>query len=878
MNISTKKIRFILIISTIFTFIQPNNPTPLSFCTKGRISNNINYDKGACGLEKLPTNKKYIGTLSSNFFPAAINQDLFKSAAQCGICYEMVGPIGAIRVRVEDYCSKDNENGFCKGDIPHFNVANNGTSYIMGNADNANITFRMISCDYIGNIRIFTDEKVSKNYLSFVVLDHNIGVSFIEMRENNTNIWINLTRSNDNNWVYYDLKNGITFPLILRIYSINGDYVNVKMNTLEGNKYYEADNNFILKIDENYFFNISTLKKINTNNNNTIRCCERDKTDFTPIYSNGYVNGGYNDYKQKVNVIYNLNDSLLGKYSMKAKFESFGKLTFESSFPIRADQYTGVLFSIKTNQICSDCLYVRAYGINGKNHIISFDELNVWKNYSISFDDLDIKNNEFNGIVFNYNKNTDEYFEVIIDIIELIPNPSAPDASLCADSLNKNNNKIMLEQNADNDDNGNSSYIQINSIIINENAPKVLNIKCEQFTNYDNKEINLRLTPKNNGALKNVDITNCTSNSSVINSFTCTLPSTISDGFYKIKTQTTDGFNFNFTYDKDVEIKNGLFICGNVDPRIRLYSLIKVFPIIVIYSKEQIINKGDNVKFDVYPIPQDQYKLKNDEIILFNNNENKSLCLKNCSQNVKDKIIYSIQCVVSDNIMKDNYTTFYTGRYTFLLDGQTINLTVSNSNGGMIRNSLSQTISTDLTQSQKQNLNTTFEVLYYNSSVKPGNKFPHKIVLYGTKKNSDTQNDTQISFQNCTAGGYYQDDTNAIGSINCRVPDYVPAGTYSNFESDGIDMNPKHSINLVFEEDFNRSSTSTKSNSTEITYSKSSSSKSKAWIIGLVLGIVALIIIGVVITLLVCRKSKNINISDKKVNDTSAAKNFNYSQ
>ena len=92
-------------------------------------------------------------------------------------------------------------------------------------------------------------------------------------------------------------------------------------------------------------------------------------------------------------------------------------------------------------------------------------------------------------------------------------------------------------------------------------------------------------------------------------------------------------------------------------------------------------------------------------------------------------------------------------------------------------------------------------------------------------------------------------------------------------------MNPKHSINLVFEEDFNRSSTSTKSNSTEVVYSKSSSSKSKAWIIGLVLGIVALIIIGVVITLLVCRKSKNINdISDKKVNDTSAAKNFNYSQ
>ena len=66
----------------------------------------------------------------------------------------MVWPNGAIRVRVEDYCSKNNELGLCSGDMHHFNIAKNGSSYIMGNSDLANITFRMVSCDYSDNVKI----------------------------------------------------------------------------------------------------------------------------------------------------------------------------------------------------------------------------------------------------------------------------------------------------------------------------------------------------------------------------------------------------------------------------------------------------------------------------------------------------------------------------------------------------------------------------------------------------------------------------------------------------------------------------------------------------------------------------------------------------
>ena len=68
----------------------------------------------------------------------------------------MVGPNGAIRVRVEDSCPENDELGLCSGDMYHFNVANNGVSYIMGTSDRSNITFRMVECGFSGNIRILT--------------------------------------------------------------------------------------------------------------------------------------------------------------------------------------------------------------------------------------------------------------------------------------------------------------------------------------------------------------------------------------------------------------------------------------------------------------------------------------------------------------------------------------------------------------------------------------------------------------------------------------------------------------------------------------------------------------------------------------------------
>ena len=171
-----KHLLFLIAISQIL-IINTQDLTPLSTCTKGRIDDKYSdWEKGgSCGFE---AHRNAIG--STYLYPAAINEAFFNNFAQCGVCYEMVGPNGAIRVRVEDYCSKNNK--LCSGDMHHFNISKNGSSYIMGNSDSANITFRMVSCDYSENVKILTGTGINDNYLTFFVLNHNLAVSSVKIQ------------------------------------------------------------------------------------------------------------------------------------------------------------------------------------------------------------------------------------------------------------------------------------------------------------------------------------------------------------------------------------------------------------------------------------------------------------------------------------------------------------------------------------------------------------------------------------------------------------------------------------------------------------------------------------------------------------------------
>ena len=871
---------FIIVINLtlLFNFVEL---TPFSQCTKGRISPYYTWQNGGrCGFG---SHTNAVG--STYIYPVAPNQDLFGNSAQCGVCYEMVGPKGAIKVRVEDYCPKDSELGYCSGNMFHFNIANNSVSYIMGNSNLANITFRMVSCDYTGNIKILTDKNTNLYYISFVVLDHNLAVSHVEIQEYGSEARNNITRNpNNNNWVYYNLDTGLNFPITLRIYSINGDYAHLTMNTIESNAYYEFNKNFDVP-DDNTLFSISNLKKITAPfGYNKTKCCERDKSDFTPIYKDGVVNGGYKTSNTDSTIIYNSNEKYLDKYSLNIKFNSLGALSFLPSFPIRADQYRGISFRIKFTSLCNN-LNLKYFNKDSTvgSQSAKISESTEWQMQTFNFDNSVISNNEFNGIQFVANTMTN--CEVNIEDIHLISNPSAPDAGICYTNSpsDTGSDSEPITEPIDIDT---SNSIRINNIIINENTKNILNVNCDRFIYLNNKKLKLKFSSKYANNNESFVLDDCTpSNSSItaFTSFTCKLPENIPNGMYRINEHSTDGFNF--TFDKDIEIKNGLIIVGNVDSTMNKFIDYYYSPLIIINSKEQVINKGDIISFNVYPIPQEEYNLENDEIILLSNNDDLSLRLKYCHENVKNKIVYSVKCTVGNNV-KGNFNKLYSDQIASLLDGQTLNLISNNPSGGIISKDFNHIMETTLTKAQKDSYSLTFDILYYNPNIRPSNEFPHKIYLQGTKRNSNKRAleistaNTRINLKNCTAGEYSIVDPSAIGSVKCLLPDYIPAGTYNKLDCDGIDMNPHNSINLILNRDFNRSSNNndaingTDSGYTGVSKSSSSSSKSKNWIIWVIVAVLIVILAGLVIIVLACRKKEDDEASTtKKDNDSSTAKN-----
>ena len=896
-----------IFIIKIFEII-PEKLIPLSECTKGRISSYKGWEKGgSCGFN---SHVNAIGT--TYLYPAAPNIDFFNNSAQCGICYEMVGPYGAIRVRVEDSCSKDDELGLCTGDMFHFKVANNGTKYIMGDNDFSNVTFRMVSCDYSGNIKIKADENIDEYRYSFIILDHNIGIDTVRFNEYETRTWIKLTRDKYNYWTY-DEQTQINFPVTIRIYSINGENVTVVVDSLEPGKIYEADGNF--KVPNNTYYNISTLKKVKIPDN-TLECCKLDNSEFAPIYKGGKISEAYNKYEQKVTVNFDSGDNYQGNPSMKVSFQSFGKLMFQSNFPIRADQYSGVSISIKANKACTNCLYFRAYDLKDKNQILSLDQENRWKTYKFDFSTLGIESNQFNGIVLYYYKSTIQPYEINIGSIELIENENAPDAGVCLE-IGKNSGEEVIPVTPSSQINNETSSkateeaeIGIDSSIVNESvingtitipnstletnilvsnvnvdilslesvaeSPQIINIKCNNFRKIEKENMILLFFPI--GSSNYIQTESCIlPNEDMISLFSCKVSNVLPNGVYYIQSPSNSRYTIN--YSNNIIVNNGIISINNNNNETdnnnsnnanstqddNEYS-----SIVITNSINTIINQSDKISFEIMPIDPDKYYLDNNEIIFVDITKTKALYLKNCEENIENNQIISIVCTVSNNIMKANYTSLAEGQNIYTSTGQEINLIGISSIGGAFSEVLYKEVDTNLTSSEKMDLSINFEILYYNSEIKPSDRFPHKVFLYGVRDSSlrnldDNSYNCNISFQNCVAGDYSSEEPNAIGSIKCRFPDYVPAGTYVKLESDGFDNMPNSKVNLVFKNDFIRNY-----NYFYPSYgddNKKSSSSSKKWKVWVVIAI--LIFILVVITVLACiynkqnsHENRNIDIKD----------------
>eukprot|EP00727_Mastigamoeba_balamuthi_P010121 m51a1_g5731 hypothetical protein (545) ;mRNA; r:1133463-1136870 len=152
----------------------------MSPCTEGKITHyDYNY-------------KKTTGTAPNDmiYFDAA--HKFGENALACGVCYELVGPRGATRLMVTDHCPD------CANIIPHFDLSVQASDKLLDpltKAGTTNVTFRMVSCDVTGPIRIKLKSTTSEWYTSFTVVNHRVMVTKLEMSLNNgTSPWSEITR------------------------------------------------------------------------------------------------------------------------------------------------------------------------------------------------------------------------------------------------------------------------------------------------------------------------------------------------------------------------------------------------------------------------------------------------------------------------------------------------------------------------------------------------------------------------------------------------------------------------------------------------------------------------------------------------------------
>ena len=222
--------------------------------------------------------------------------------------------------------------------------------------------------------------------------------------------------------------------------------------------------------------------------------------------------------------------------------------------------------------------------------------------------------------------------------------------------------------------------------------------------------------------------------------------------------------------------------------------------------------------------------------------------------------------------MKGVYTTIADGQNLSILDGHYIKLISNNSTGGVF----SDEIFTIYDKAEIEELdNLTFNIIYYNPSIKPNTIFPHSVELSGKRRTNirileENENKYTIKFPRCFTGNYNPEGS--IGSINCKLPNYIPAGTYNQLQSDGFDINPNSKINIIFRNDYNRNSNSTL-NGDEINdrdigidgYDKEdkdkdeekNSSSSKTWIVWVIAAILLVILFGIVICACLANRKKN---------------------
>ena len=295
-----------------FLLLSVYKSKPLSQCSNAVATFYEPYDSGAsCGFG-VP-----------KMYGAALDDKIYNHGEKCGICYELVGPKGAVKIMVDNY---DPDDAMGKEDWPHFDCHKNTFQQI---ADDSwgilNITWRMVSCGHEGNIMLNTFSGAHDYYYSFVVSNHEIGLKHVYYSTDNKE-WTMLSREGDHN--RWTVQGQVKFPAYFQFESIDGEKVSTIINELKVG--YSHDTGVQFKVPDKYYNarSLDVVPKIDE------KCCKLFDA-YTQIYYDGRFYSEWGDVSD-AKKDYDINCVEEGKKCIKFEFSNFNVFKFMNRFKAEA--------------------------------------------------------------------------------------------------------------------------------------------------------------------------------------------------------------------------------------------------------------------------------------------------------------------------------------------------------------------------------------------------------------------------------------------------------------------------------------------------------------------------------------------------------------
>lgn len=386
---------------------------PLSTCKLGRITYYTYPDNGACGFGART------GALGPGYlYVAALSPNFYSSGSSCGECYEIAGPHSAVRVMVTDLCPDNGENGVCDNSMDHFDLSEEAFAKLFDTKVGcANITYRRISCDVDGPVKVYVHKESTQYWLSVLVFNHAVGVKSVAIRSYGAADWVQLQRESYNYWTG---SGKVTFPVSARITSIYGSVVTAEITAADKGKSVSADAQFPTE----------ELPPVGPT------CCGSQNSHGT-VYENGGFGGVWSDTSW--NAVLNLkstNSPMSGEYCMEVSLEQYGGFQAYARYPKSSEYFVGVQFYIRAESACDNCLTVFGPGgsAKGTKFGIAESEVGTWKKIRIEGmkDKLGF-GSEVQNIAIQSNKQ----YKFYIDDFHFIMDSSVSDAKCYFDANGK---------------------------------------------------------------------------------------------------------------------------------------------------------------------------------------------------------------------------------------------------------------------------------------------------------------------------------------------------------------------------------------------------------------------------------------------------------